>query len=141
MLLLGSGCLYIIKVAGVLEQVLDTLIHSSKARILSTYRYILTTIKQIGFKPIIWNSMNPILLTAYDGIWSVSKAFWKSTKTPQLIFLSLFLPYIISNINKGMRCRILLSKSKLSVINNAIVIKKGIQSFIHNFFQYFFNIW
>ena len=38
-----------------------------------------------------------------------------------------------------MRCKILLSESELSVIDN-IVNEKGMQSFIQKFFKCFFNI-
>ena len=38
-----------------------------------------------------------------------------------------------------MRCRILLSESKLQIVDNIIVIGKTIQSFTYTFFKYFFQ--
>ena len=35
----------------------------------------------------------------------------------------------------------LLSESKLQVIDNIVVTEKGIQCFVRKFFKYFFNIW
>ena len=49
--------------------------------------------------------------------------------------------YILSYINLNMKFRILLSESKLQDIDNIIVTEKGIQSFVHKFYKYFFNTW
>ena len=63
MLFLDPGCLYKIKIARVLEQIHEGHHNfSSKTRLIFIYRHILTMIRQIGFKRIIWNSTNHILI-------------------------------------------------------------------------------
>ena len=94
--------LYVMKIEGVLEQILEghhNLLQQDQEFYL-IYGYISISVREIRFIPIIWNTTNPIVIQINQQyLVTVSKAFYKSTKFPQPIFPSsraflVFFPYL-----------------------------------------------